>query len=172
MGVYQSDKKVDVHGGWYDASGDVSKYFSHLSYANYLNPQQIPLTVWALAFTSERIPKLLSSTSTKAKTADEAAYGADFLVRMLSDDGYFYMTVFDNWGSPKGKREICAFTGSDGKKTTDYQTAFREGGGMAIIPFRKSARIEVRKKRGNFVKRKHRFRSGSRPMVFESEHCP
>ena len=152
MGVYKSDKKVDVHGGWYDASGDVSKYFSHLSYANYLNPQQIPLTVWTLAFTSERIPKLLSSTSTKAKTADEAAYGADFLVRMLSDEGYFYMTVFDNWGSPLGKREICAFEGSDGKKTTDYQTAFREGGGMAIAALASAARLGLK---GDFASDKY-----------------
>ena len=144
MPVYKSDKKVDVHGGWYDASGDVSKYLSHLSYANYLNPQQIPLTVWALAFTSERIPKLLASTTTKAKTADEAAYGADFLVRMLSDDGYFYMTVFDNWGSPMGKREICAFSGSDGIKSTDYQTAFREGGGMAIAGLASAARLKLK----------------------------
>ena len=144
MGVYNSSKKVDVHGGWYDASGDVSKYLSHLSYANYLNPQQIPLTVWALAFTSERIPKLLSSTSTKAKTKDEAAYGADFLVRMLAEEGYFYMTVFDNWGSPMGKREICAFTGSDGKKSADYQTAFREGGGMAIAGLASAARLKLK----------------------------
>ena len=144
MGIYKSDKKVDVHGGWYDASGDVSKYLSHLSYANYLNPQQIPLTVWSLAFASERIPKLLSSTSTKAKTADEAAYGADFLVRMLSDEGYFYMTVFDNWGSPLGKREICAFTGSDGVKSTDYQAAFREGGGMAIAGLASAARLKLK----------------------------
>ena len=144
MSVFNSSTKVDVHGGWYDASGDVSKYLSHLSYANYLNPQQIPLTVWALAFTSERIPKLLSSTTTKAKTKDEAAYGADFLVRMLSDEGYFYMTVFDNWGSPMGKREICAFTGSDGKKTADYQTAFREGGGMAIAALARVAALGVK----------------------------
>ena len=144
MGVYKSDKKVDVHGGWYDASGDVSKYLSHLSYANYLNPQQIPLTVWSLAFASERIPKLLSSTSTKAKTADEAAYGADFLVRMLAEEGFFYMTVFDNWGSPLGKREICAFTGSDGIKSTDYQTAFREGGGMAIAALASAARLGLK----------------------------
>ena len=27
-------KPVDVHGGWFDASGDTSKYLSHLSYAN------------------------------------------------------------------------------------------------------------------------------------------
>ncbi|SMG22950.1 glycoside hydrolase family 9 protein [Fibrobacter sp. UWB13] len=144
MGVYKSDKKLDVHGGWYDASGDVSKYLSHLSYANYLNPQQIPLTVWSLAFASERIPKLLGSTLTKAKTADEAAYGADFLVRMLDEQGFFYMTVFDNWGSPLGKREICAFSGSDGIKSTDYQTAFREGGGMAIAALASAARLKLK----------------------------
>ena len=144
MGVYNSSKKVDVHGGWYDASGDVSKYLSHLSYANYLNPQQIPLTVWSLAFAAERIPTLLASTSTKAKTADEAAYGADFLVRMLDEQGFFYMTVFDNWGSPMGKREICAFSGSDGIKSTDYQTAFREGGGMAIAGLASAARLKLK----------------------------
>ena len=144
MPVYKSDKKVDVHGGWYDASGDVSKYLSHLSYANYLNPQQIPLTVWSLAFAAERIPTLLASTSTKAKTADEAAYGADFLVRMLSEEGFFYMTVFDNWGSPMGKREICAFSGSDGIKSADYQTAFREGGGMAIAGLASAARLKLK----------------------------
>ncbi|WP_290763110.1 glycoside hydrolase family 9 protein [Fibrobacter sp. UBA4297] len=144
MSVYKSDKKVDVHGGWYDASGDVSKYLSHLSYANYLNPQQIPLTVWSLAFAAERIPTLLASTSTKAKTADEAAYGADFLVRMLAEEGYFYMTVFDNWGSPYGKREICAFSGQDGDKSADYQTAFREGGGMAIAALASAARLKLK----------------------------
>ncbi len=38
----------DVHGGWYDASGDCSKYLSHLSYANFMNPQQTPLVTWTL----------------------------------------------------------------------------------------------------------------------------
>ena len=137
-------KTLDVHGGWYDASGDVSKYLSHLSYANYLNPQQIPLTVWSLAFAAERIPQLLGQTSTKAKTEDEAAYGADFLVRMLDDQGFFYMTVFDNWGSPTGKRELCAFSGSDGIKSTDYQTAFREGGGMAIAGLARVSKLGVK----------------------------
>ena len=132
----------DVHGGWYDASGDVSKYLSHLSYANYLNPQQIPLTVWSLAFAAEHIPTLLGQTNTKAKTADEAAFGADFLVRMLDDQGFFYMTVFDNWGSPTGKRELCAFKGEDGIKSKDYQTAFREGGGMAIAGLARVAHLE------------------------------
>ena len=136
----------DVRGGWYDASGDVSKYLSHLSYANYLNPQQIPLTVWSLAFAAERIPTLLASTSTKAKTADEAAYGADFLVRMLDEQGFFYMTVFDNWGM--GSRYLCAFSGSDGEKSANYQTAFREGGGMAIAGL---ARVSTLGAKGDYT---------------------
>ena len=140
--VYGKDNVTrDVHGGWYDASGDVSKYLSHLSYANYLNPQQIPLTVWSLAFAAERIPTLLASTSTKAKTAEEAAYGADFLVRMLDEQGFFYMTVFDNWGM--GSRYLCAFSGDDGKKSSNYQTAFREGGGMAIAGLARVAALRV-----------------------------
>ncbi len=44
--LLNSSETADVHGGWYDASGDVSKYLSHLSYANYLNPQQTPMVVW------------------------------------------------------------------------------------------------------------------------------
>lgn len=141
--IYKSEERKDVHGGWYDASGDVSKYLSHLSYANYLNPQQIPLTTWVLAFTAERIPTLLSSTTTKAKTSAEAVYGADFLLRMMSKEDFFYMTVFDVWGNEFATREICAFTGSDGKKSTDYQTAFREGGGMAIAALARASMLKV-----------------------------
>ena len=141
-------KSLDVHGGWYDASGDVSKYLSHLSYANYLNPQQIPLTAWVLAHTAEHIPTLLGKTTSKAKTAEEAAFGADFLVRMLDEQGFFYMTVFDGWGSPLASRELCAFTGSDGIKSTDYQTAFREGGGMAIAAL---ARVSMLRVNGDFT---------------------
>ncbi len=130
----------DVRGGWYDASGDVSKYLSHLSYANYLNPQQIPMTVWALVFTAEHIPATLSTVSSKTDPESEALYGADFLLRMLSEDGFFYMTVFDNWGS--GSRYLCAFSGQDGVKSANYQAAFREGGGMAIAALAKASTLK------------------------------
>ncbi|MCQ2055125.1 MAG: glycoside hydrolase family 9 protein [Fibrobacter sp.] len=142
--VYKSEKRLNVQGGWYDASGDVSKYLSHLSYANYLNPQQIPLTVWSLAFAAERIPALLGQTSTKAKTANEAVYGADFLLRMLDEAGFFYMTVFDNWGNPYSSRELCAFSGEDGERSEAYQTAFREGGGMAIAALARASMLSVK----------------------------
>ncbi len=144
VGIYGSTETRNVQGGWYDASGDVSKYLSHLSYANYLNPQQIPLTVWTLAFTAEHIPTLISEIASSAKTdpQTEAIYGADFLLRMLSPEGYFYMTVFDGWGDPSSKREICAFSGENGIKSADYQAAFREGGGMAIAALAKASTLE------------------------------
>jgi Cellulase N-terminal ig-like domain len=39
---------VDAHGGWWDATGDYGKHFSHLSFSTYFNPQQIPFTVYSL----------------------------------------------------------------------------------------------------------------------------
>ncbi len=94
--ILNSDQTVDVHGGWYDASGDVSKYFSHLSYANYLNPQQIPMVVWnmlkglSLLENSESI-----AAFTRTRLIEEALFGADFLVRMHIEIVLFYMSVFD-----------------------------------------------------------------------------
>ena len=82
-----SDQKrapVDVHGGWFDASGDVSKYFSHLSYANYYNPQQTPMAVWAMLEAAELLDGIKSKRleGLRPRLEEEALYGADFLVRM------------------------------------------------------------------------------------------
>jgi len=145
---YGGSNKLDVHGGWSDASGDYGKYLSHLSYANYLNPQQTPLTVWALAFAAERIPNKVKSATGDANFAlDEAVYGADFLVRMLDEAGFFYMTVFNGWQGMDMGWQLCAFSGSDGRMDSKYQTAYRQGGGMAIAGL---ARVSTLKKNGDF----------------------
>lgn len=125
---------VDVHGGWYDASGDRAKYLSHLSYANYLNPQQTPLWVWTLIESARRYNRRKSpeDQQLKQRMLDEAAYGADFLMRMLDPEGYFYMTVFAQWSGKPERRLICAYKGQDGELLESYQAGFREGGGMAI----------------------------------------
>jgi hypothetical protein len=39
---------VDMHGGWFDATGDYGKHLSHLSFSTYFNPQQVSLTAWSL----------------------------------------------------------------------------------------------------------------------------
>ncbi|WP_283131397.1 glycoside hydrolase family 9 protein [Enterovibrio norvegicus] len=135
-----SDQTVDVRGGWYDASGDVSKYFSHLSYGNYLNPQQIPMIVWnmlhALETLSSDAPRF-----TQTRLHDEALFGADFLVRMQHDNGYFYTTVFDKWSKDTTQREICAYETQKGNKTDAYQAGFRQGAGVAIAALAKAARL-------------------------------
>jgi hypothetical protein len=121
----------DAHGGWYDASGDYSKYLSHLSYANFLDPQQAPLTVWALAGAwhlgraAGMAPLLLE------RIRDEALHGADWLVRMLDPDGFWYMTVFDRWTKEPAERMLCSYRTQLGERGADYQAGWRQGGGMA-----------------------------------------
>lgn len=129
---YGGGGSADVRGGWYDASGDISKYLSHLSYANFLNPQQIPLVAWALAWSADHAGTRLGSLGLLDGVQAEALWGADYLTRVLDEAGYFYITVFDTWTGDLGARDICAFEGEAGNKTGAYQAAFREGGGAAI----------------------------------------
>lgn len=129
--LYGSTKTVDLRGGWCDASGDVSKYFSHLSYANFFSPQQIPLVTWSLIDASERMPELLGKLKLIDSIKDEAVYGADYLLKSLSKEGYFYMIVFSYFNKdPKARRVVGLHANS--VTTDEYQCAFREGGGMAI----------------------------------------
>ncbi|MBR9874814.1 MAG: chitobiase [Vibrionaceae bacterium] len=142
--LLNSEQTADVHGGWYDASGDVSKYLSHLSYANYLNPQQTPMVVWnmlkglSLLQTSESI-----AAFTRTRLIEEALFGADFLVRMQNEKGFFYMTVFDKWSKDTAQREICAFETQLGHKFEDYQAGFRQGGGVAIAALATASRLDI-----------------------------
>lgn len=135
-----TDQRADVRGGWYDAAGDISKYLSHLSYANYLNPQQIPLVDWALAWVYDNAGSALSALESGPQVQAEALWGADYLLRVLDPAGFFYMTVFDNWSGNLGQRQICAFEGQYGATNGSWQTALREGGGMSIAALARIAR--------------------------------
>jgi hypothetical protein len=139
---------VDVHGGWYDASGDVSKYLTHLSYANFMNPQQTPAVVWSFLAARDLLKDTKSKRlqSVRAMHEEEAVHGADFLVRMQDPAGYFYATIFDNWSADVKKREICSYKTQDGHKNTEYQAGFREGGGMAIAAL---ARVSTLGRKGD-----------------------
>ncbi|MEZ8144389.1 chitobiase [Enterovibrio norvegicus FF-33] len=137
-----SERRIDVRGGWYDASGDVSKYFSHLSYSNYLNPQQIPMVVWNMLNSLETLNTELVPFS-KTRLHDEALFGADFLVRMHDADGYFYLTVFDKWSKDPAQREICAYETQLGNKTDAFQAGFRQGAGVAIAALAAAARLGI-----------------------------
>ncbi|CAH1540581.1 Glucosamine-link cellobiase [Vibrio owensii] len=152
--LLNSDDTADVHGGWYDASGDVSKYLSHLSYANYLNPQQTPMVVWNMLKGLSLLDgndKLAKFTATRL--IEEALFGADFLVRMQNEKGFFYMTVFDKWSKDTAQREICAYETQLGHKFDDYQASYRQGAGVSIAALASAARLEVH---GEFDQQKYR----------------
>ncbi|MEE9385545.1 MAG: glycoside hydrolase family 9 protein [Nannocystaceae bacterium] len=131
--------EVDLHGGWYDASGDTSKYLSHLSYANFMNPQQTPLLPWVFVTVADSLaPETHALDVTlRRRLLDEAVHGGDFLVRMQDVEGYFYMTVFDRWSKDLDEREVCAYATQEGTKFTSWESGFRQGGGMAIAALAK-----------------------------------
>lgn len=141
--IFGAERTQDVHGGWYDASGDVSKYLSHLSSSNFLNPQQIPMVVWNMLHVLETQSDELAPYS-HIRLLDEALFGADFLIRMQDIEGFFYMTVFDKWSKNPLERDLCAFRGQEGHKQKTFQAAFRQGGGMAIAALAAAARFNQR----------------------------
>ena len=61
---------------------------------------------------------------------DEAVYGADYLMRSLSPQDYFYMTVFSYFKKDPNARRVVGLL-ANSQTPSDYQCAYREGGGMA-----------------------------------------
>jgi Glycosyl hydrolase family 9/Cellulase N-terminal ig-like domain len=144
---------VDVHGGWYDATGDYGKHLSHLSYSTYFNPQQIPLTAWSLLASHRELTRRNDPYFKQylRRLLDEGLFGADFLVRMKNPAGSFYITVSgrgpekkpeDRLITAKATRHIILtpetkdkFRDYGKKETLDqasYEAGYREGGGLAI----------------------------------------
>ncbi|MEU4191968.1 glycoside hydrolase family 9 protein [Kribbella sp. NPDC026611] len=129
----KSGTTVDARGGWLDASGDTSKFLSHLTYTKTMSPQQIPLCAWAMLSARDQItthhPALTRLLSTKLR--DEALHGADFLVRFRSPDGYFYTGIFDALTKQLDERYITAPL-QNSVRTPRYQASYRHGAGLAI----------------------------------------
>ncbi len=137
--IFGSDRFADVRGGYNDAGGDSGKYLSHLSYANFFNPQQLAHVTWALAYSYQSVPTLYEELGLTERIVDEVFWGADYLHRILDEQGYFYMTVFDQWGTNNAERVVTAYVGADGIYSEDYQSAFRQGAGSAIAALARAA---------------------------------
>jgi len=142
---------VDAHGGWWDATGDYGKHFSHLSFSTYFNPQQIPLVVYTLLKSYEQANRrgLQGFARYKDHMLDEAMFGADYMVRMRVPNGSFYRSVTTGGveQTPEG-RKIAGEMKSFGIESTpgkgaagmvesansdlEYEVSYRSGGGIAI----------------------------------------
>jgi hypothetical protein len=141
---------VDVHGGWYDATGDYGIHLSHQNPTSYFNPQQVPLVAWTL-LESYRVIEARHDdnfSEYEKRLLDEGLFGADFLVRIKRPNGSFFESITAPGkdklaqdrviGNPNWKTQIK-------KSVTDsteslhpaegphaYEASFRAGGGMAI----------------------------------------
>lgn len=131
----------DVSGGWFDASGDNSKYLSHLSYANVMNPQQNPMVAWVLARAWQRYATRDGLPYFVERLRDEAQHGADWLMRMQDVGGFWYVTIFDRWSKDPAQRELCTYATQAGEKHADYQAGWRQGGGMAVAALAAAAQL-------------------------------
>ncbi|MCF3963404.1 glycoside hydrolase family 9 protein [Streptomyces fuscigenes] len=144
-GFYQDDsgRTVDARGGWLDASGDYSKFLSHLTYTRMMSPQQLPLCAWAFMEARDtltrRTPQLLKALGDRLR--DEALFGADFLVRFQSPEGYFYTAIFDALTKDLDERVINAPL-QDSVRTQRWQAAYRQGGGFAIAALARASTLD------------------------------
>ncbi len=143
----------DVHGGWYDATGDYGKHLGGLGFSTYFNMQPTPVADWSLFMSYQELDRRGDQNfqQYRRRVLDEAMYGADFLVRMKSPGGSFYRTV-DAPGP--GKRPEDRHIGKENvgfaiktMKTKDdysigsrktipgefpYEVGYRSGAGVAI----------------------------------------
>lgn len=159
------DRVVDAHGGWYDATGDYGKHLSHLSYSTYFNPQQIPLTAWALLETYDRLQRRSDPQFRQylKRLLDEGAWGADYLVRVKAPGGSFYRSVSAPGPAKRpddrrigrdasamkvrtSRTDDASFVGVAGPAPVDeatYQSSFRAGGGLAVAALAEAALLEA-----------------------------
>jgi len=150
---FEGSKKgtVDAHGGWWDATGDYGKHFSHLSFSTYFNPQQIPLVVYSLlkSYEQTRLRGNPNFARYQSHLLGEAMFGADYMVRMKVPSGSFYRSVSTGEvdQTPQGRKiagemkrfGIEAAPGQGAKDMIEsansdfeYEVSYRSGGGIAI----------------------------------------
>ncbi len=144
------DTFVDVHGGWYDATGDYGIHFSHQNPTAYFNPQQVPLVVWSLLSSYDLLKSRNNDNFSEyeRRLLDEGLFGTDFLVRIKRPDGSFFESITApgreklakdrEIGNPNWRTRIKTSTSESTESIAQaegphaYEASFRAGGGMAV----------------------------------------
>jgi hypothetical protein len=141
---------VDVHGGWYDATGDYGIHLSHQNPTSYFNPQQVPLVAWSLLKSYNALKGRHDDNFSEyeRRMLDEGLYGADYLVRVKRPNGSFFESITAPGkdklpqdraiGNPNWRTKLKTSTTDSTEKIDKakgpyaYEASFRAGGGMAI----------------------------------------
>lgn len=141
---------VDLHGGWYDATGDYGIHLSHQNPTSYFNPQQVPLVTWTLLSSYRLLDDRRNDNFTEyeRRLLDEGLFGADFLTRMHRPNGSFFESISAPGkeklardrviGNPNWRTQIKKTVADTTQREGDvlgahaYEASYRAGGGMAI----------------------------------------
>ena len=141
---------LDIHGGWYDATGDYGIHLSHQNLTSYFNTQQLPMVVWSLLRSYQQLDARHDPDFSQylRRLLDEGLFGADFLVRDKRPDGSFYQSIDApgpnklpqdrRIGDPNWRTQIKRNAGDTTEQVTPthgphgYEASFRAGGGVAI----------------------------------------
>ncbi|AIF46181.1 glycoside hydrolase family 9 protein [Dyella japonica] len=149
---------LDLHGGWYDATGDYGIHLSHQNLTSYFNPQQVPLAAWSLLRTWQQLEARNDKNFREynRRLLDEGLFGADFLVRDKRPDGSFYQSIEGPGpgklpqdrivGDPNWRTQIKLTPGDHTEHVEQpahgphaYEASFRGGGGIAIAALARAA---------------------------------
>lgn len=143
---------VDLHGGWYDATGDYGIHLSHQNPTSYFNPQQVPMVLWSLVASWRELEARHDPNFTQyaRRLVDEAQFGADFLVRDKRADGSFYQSIAAPGKNKLARDRVIGYPNQrikikqnpsdsttavvQGEKRGPhaYEASFRSGAGVAI----------------------------------------
>lgn len=151
--------RVDVHGGWYDATGDYGIHLSHLSHSSVHNPQQLSFSAYAFFKIFEYLEQSGNEeySMVKRRMLDEGSFGANFLMRMRAPSGTFFRSInrkhafhpvadsrsigFEYHRSSSQFSTKAATADEETIGDENYETSLRSGGGMAIAALAIAARF-------------------------------
>ncbi len=130
---------VDVHGGWYDATGDFGIHFGQAfpHAPQFLTSTQAPLLAWVLFAAYAQVQRRRDEQLAVIGNwlLDEAMYGADFLVRMHPQDGSFYSSIAQpepERATVAGEYEPYNLRYLEAEHGRPVLVSFRLGGGSAV----------------------------------------
>ncbi|MBU2872038.1 glycoside hydrolase family 9 protein [Colwellia sp. E2M01] len=134
--INNTERYVDVSGGWVNSGSNQNKYLSDFQHANFLATQQGAFAAWAMAKSYSKLSALYDRNHLTTALAEEVIWGADYLHRILDQDGYFYGNILNsqtlNNEDLDEERLIAAYDYTEEVYTNNYPAAFREGAGIAI----------------------------------------
>ena len=175
---------VDVHGGWYDATGDYGIHLSHQNPTSYFNPQQVPLAAWSLlkSYNALVARKDDNFSEYERRMLDEGLYGADYLVRIKRPSGSFFETITAPGreklakdraiGNPDWRTQI-KLKASDSTENIAaavgphaFEASFRAGGGMAVAALALASTMPID---GEFPRREY-LRTAEDAFTFLDAH--